>query len=35
MNENQGAYVNLENTSFWECFQRTSDMGCGFKHFLF
>lgn len=27
MNENQGAYGNLENTSFWECFQRTSDIG--------
>lgn len=26
MNENQGTYVNLENASFWECFQKTSDI---------
>lgn len=26
MNENLGTYVNLENTSFWEYFQKTSDI---------
>lgn len=34
MNKNQGTYVNLENTSFWECFQRTSDIGMWLQAFF-